>query len=342
MDVDIELLRQFYIVEQHTQLECCKHFGVGRTKLQKIIKLHNLHKTSADIETTRKRTNIQKYGYERPSSNEKVKETIRSTCRERYGVDCPLSLSEIKEKSRRTSQEKYGTDHPSQSQVVREKTKQTLKQKYNVENISQVEEIKKQKEQSALQHFGVKNPSQAQDVKEAKRNSFLRTYGVGCNLQDPDTIRKIQETIYIKYGTLHPPIMKYFYDGEFFDSSWEIALWIYAKDHNEPIVRCPCKIPYIYENTSHFTVPDFLYKGRLLELKGDQFFINGKMVNPYNHEQDGLFQAKYEAALQAGVVFWCQEEIGPILQYIDSKYGLKYLQQYRIAQSSKLERGETE
>lgn len=32
---------------------------------------------------------------------------------------------------------------------------------------------------------------------------------------------------------------KYNYEGQMFDSSWELALWIYAKDHNEEIERDP-------------------------------------------------------------------------------------------------------
>lgn len=40
---------------------------------------------------------------------------------------------------------------------------------------------------------------------------------------------------------------RYLYQNQHFDSSWELALWIYAKDHNEEIEREPCCFEYEFE-----------------------------------------------------------------------------------------------
>lgn len=60
--MSFEELQQYYIIEQHTQQECCQYFHIGRTKLQKIIKEYGLNKNSTEIAATRCRTNMEKYG----------------------------------------------------------------------------------------------------------------------------------------------------------------------------------------------------------------------------------------------------------------------------------------
>lgn len=68
----------------------------------------------------------------------------------------------------------------------------------------------------------------------------------------------------------------------------------------------------------------------LLELKGDQFMCGDQMINPYDRSQDGLYNAKRLAALNAGVNFWYQKEMEPILDYIKHTYSMAYLEQYKI------------
>ena len=41
-------------------------------------------------------------------------------------------------------------------------------------------------------------------------------------------------------------------------------------------------------------MPDFLVDGHYVEIKGDHFFKkDGTMQNPYDHRQDGLYEAKH-------------------------------------------------
>jgi hypothetical protein len=69
----------------------------------------------------------------------------------------------------------------------------------------------------------------------------------------------------------HAPRKLYYYDNYYFDSLPELALYLYAKANNEEITRLPCKFSYKVEGKKYNYHPDFKYKGKLIEIKGDQF-----------------------------------------------------------------------
>ena len=122
----------------------------------------------------------------------------------------------------------------------------------------------------------------------------------------------------------------YLYDNELFDSSWGLALWIYAKDHNEEIIHEPIKLKYTYNNVEHYYYPDFKYKNSLIEIKGKQFFKNdGTMCNPYDPSQDGLFEAKHQCGLQNNVIFYGENEIRFAIDYVNSKYTSSYMKLFK-------------
>lgn len=54
-----------------------------------------------------------------------------------------------------------------------------------------------------------------------------------------------------------------------FDSSWELAIWIYCKDHNISIEHNPCTFVYEYDGKQHLYLVDFRINGKLVEVKGD-------------------------------------------------------------------------
>ena len=133
---------------------------------------------------------------------------------------------------------------------------------------------------------------------------------------------------------------RYIYDNAKFDSAWELALWIYAKDHNEEIIREPVSFDYIYDGKIRKYYPDFKYKGKLIEIKGSHFFKkDGTMYLPYRNPNwsdeeynniCNLYEAKHQCGLKNGVEFWSKKEMIPYMEYIDSKYGSSYLAQFKI------------
>lgn len=59
------------------------------------------------------------------------------------------------------------------------------------------------------------------------------------------------------------------YDNTSFDSSWELYLWIYCKDHNIKIIREPIRLEFEFNGKKYGYHPDFLIDGQLVELKGN-------------------------------------------------------------------------
>lgn len=114
---------------------------------------------------------------------------------------------------------------------------------------------------------------------------------------------------------------KYEFKNERFDSLPELALYLYAKDHGEPITRLPKYFEYKYGGKMCRYFPDFEYNGKLIEIKGDQFFdADGRMINPFDRSKDALFEAKHQCGLRNGVEFWTSTKYKVYLDYFKDNY----------------------
>ena len=122
---------------------------------------------------------------------------------------------------------------------------------------------------------------------------------------------------------------EYLYEGLDFDSSWELALWIYAKDHNLDIEREPVMLEYEVNGKVKKYFPDFRLNGALIEVKGDHFFKNGKMICPFDESLNSVYEAKHQCGLKNKVKFWSSEEMKPILEYIENRYTKDYLELFK-------------
>ena len=89
-------------------------------------------------------------------------------------------------------------------------------------------------------------------------------------------------------------------------------------------------IVYEFNGKNHIYEPDFLIKGKLIEIKGDQFFKDdGTMQNPWDHSQDALYEAKHQCMLRNMVEIWKSNDYKKYLMYIKSTYGKDYLRQFK-------------
>jgi len=89
--------------------------------------------------------------------------------------------------------------------------------------------------------------------------------------QNPKVRKKIEKTLMKKYGVTNAGFMlkkgwHYFYDNEIFDSSWELAFWIWCKDHGEKIIRN--KKSFKLKNGGLF-YPDFKVGKTYIEVKSN-------------------------------------------------------------------------
>ena len=220
-----------------------------------------------------------------------------------------MQVEEIKKKAlesfeKNNSRQNFGT----------RKFREKLKKRFGVENPSQLESVKQKKIATTRKHFGVDNPFQSNVVKNKIKNKLIERYGVEHPLQSPEIFKKVKS--------------KYVFENEHFDSSWELALWIYAKDHNEEIEREPCYFEYEFEGQVHRYYPDFRYRGELIEIKGDQFFNEkDEPIVPFGEK--GSWAAKFECAKSSGVKFLKGQDLDSIFKYVNSVYGKRLFKIFR-------------
>ena len=312
--------------------ELSQKYKLTRAKIKSIllnnaVELRTLSNSAKLAAEKAKITNLNKYGVENVFQAEEIKSKIRSTCEARYGVAFPskteevkqkvkntslekfgvqnaLQSEEIKLKVRKTSQEKWGLDWPGGDPKAVAKTKATKKLRYGRSNYNNLEKAVT----TCLEHHGVAygvltdtnraaTTSQEARIKANKTriSTCQQKYGVDYYFQTLDFHKKARKI--------------YEYDGETFDSKPELALWIYAKINNIPIIRHPKKFVFKYDGVEHLYFPDFEYNGQLLEIKGDHFFTPEKtMCCPWNHDLDGLYEAKHQCGILNNVIFLTKKD----------------------------------
>jgi len=182
--------------------ECNKYFSKIFSRFHK---LNSLCKECADKlgKEKRKKTNLEKYGFESPFGNSEIKEKSKKTCLDKYGVENPLQNKEIKEKSKNTCLKKYGTEFAFQNENVKEKIKHSNLIIYGVENPSQNSEIKERMKKTNMNKYGREFACQNENVKEKIKQSNLEKYGVECTFESSEIKEKSKNTCLDKYGFDH-------------------------------------------------------------------------------------------------------------------------------------------
>lgn len=129
---------------------------------------------------------------------------------------------------------------------------------------------------------------------------------------------------------------KYFYDGYYFDSSPEIAFYIWLVDNNIKFEYHPNEfIHYVFNGKQKIYQPDFKVDGQLIELKGGQFLNqDGTWQCPYDKTKNSEFEFKHQVIMNHQVKIMYFDDYKQYLRYVESKYGVNYLTQFRC-QSSK-------
>lgn len=130
-----------------------------------------------------------------------------------------------------------------------------------------------------------------------------------------------RETNLKRYGMEHAPNKIYTADNIYFDSVPELAVYLYAKAHNELIERCPVKLLYIWEGKEYAYFPDFRYKNELIEIKGKQFVNpDGTWQNPFDHNYDGQFEAKRQCAIANNVKIFYEKDYLYFVNWFNKRY----------------------
>ena len=248
------------------------------------------------IKCSRKKTFQMRYGVDSPGQSVEFKQRAKETCKKKYGVENPFQSDLIKDKIKQTCISRYGVPNPRQNTDIVNKCKQTCIERYGVDNPAKVAEIQNKMQQTCLERYGVKNASQLEEIKQKKR-----------------------DTLYKHFGSEHPLYHNYIYtyNNIRFDSSWELAFYLYYFLNNIPIEREPVYFEYSFNNITHRYYPDFKVNNTYYEIKGCQFLNEkGELYSPYDPNLNGLYSAKYECMLKNNVILVTKKDMKLYLDFI--------------------------
>lgn len=134
-------LKDLYINKNLSKEECCKILNLSNHTLSKLLSELDIRKTKDQILQLRKKTNIEKYGFDNPSKSQSIKNKIA----EKNHLNKESRVLKIKE----TKLQKYGDEKYNNV----EKSKLSKKIKYNNENYNNRTKYK----ETMLKNYGVDN-----------------------------------------------------------------------------------------------------------------------------------------------------------------------------------------
>lgn len=286
-----------------------------------------------------KQTNLERYGVENPFQLEKVinatknrdwterDKKIRETCLKKYGATSPLGNKEIQDKIKETNKKRYGAENVFASESIKLKIKDTMLEKYGVDNISKLPETIVKIEDTLQKNYGVKHALQSKEIQERYIETSIERFGVKNFASTYEHTTKMRATNLKNFGIEHPKKSRYTMNNDYFDSSWELAFYIYYKDNNINIIREPIKLSYFINDIEHLYYPDFMVDDKLYEIKGSHLLKDNKLYNPFTKE---ILYEKSECLRENNVTIISNNEIKKYLDYIYNKYGKNYLKNFRI------------
>ena len=206
---------------------------------------------------------------------------------------------------RNTCLEKYGVESTNQSEEINKKRKHTMMIRYGVENAFQSKESFEKYRTTMMKRYGVSSPMQSELLKDKYRINYLQNNGYENPQQNPDVHRKSWK--------------KYKYNDELFDSSWELALYIWCIDGGIPITREPVALEYFdVNNHKRVYFPDFQIWDSLCEVKGTHLVNDsGELINPKTKTVD---EEKTRCMRENKVYVMRYDECKPFIDYCIVKF----------------------
>lgn len=195
-----------------------------------------------------------------------------------YCLLCSHNTEQCKQKHKDTNLKRYGVESVLSSNEVRSKIKKTIKARYGQDEIFKTDHFKTEHKKNSLAKYGAEHPMQNKTVQKSR-----------------------------KY---------YMYDNQLFDSSWEVAVYIWHKDHNISIERLPVVLTYTdSNNVTHKYFPDFRINDDIIEVKGNQYLNSDGTLKDID---------KQKCIDSNNVIVWSYSDIKQYLEYCEEKYQDKY------------------
>lgn len=263
---------------------------------------------------------IIKYGSHENAQRIKVEHTKESN-RKRYGVEWISQTPFYKDLLIKSNRKLYGVDWYYQSDDFKKKSRDTKMRRYNDPHYRNDEQIFS----TCLYRYGSISPLGNDKVRNTIAQKNIETFGV----DNPWKLKSIQDKCR----------QKYIYQNIGFDSSPEIAFYIYHKDNNIDFEYQPnISFKYVFDNKVHKYFPDFKVGDQYFEIKGDHFFKDGKMICPfrnkdwtdeqYQYECD-KYEAKHQCMLKNNIIILMNNDYKFFIDYVKQTYGNKFLNQFK-------------
>jgi very-short-patch-repair endonuclease len=133
----------------------------------------------------RKRTCMEKYGVDNPSTLESVKAVARATCQKKYGASSSIGNPTIKAKAIDTIRKNYGVDNPMQSAEIRDRVIQTNRDRYGVDYAIQSESSQLKRMQTCRETYYNELQSRFSDIVELQFSKEEYSGGIDWSKKYP-------------------------------------------------------------------------------------------------------------------------------------------------------------
>ena len=168
-----------------------------------------------------------------------------------------------------------------------------------------------------LEKYGVEFVSQTQEVKDKQKETFIEKYGEDYafkfSKKGKENILKRDGDFSILRNGYRKRHKQYSWNGETFDSKWEIYYWQWLKDNSIEFDFQPKPINYFFNGKRHEYNPDFKIGNEYIEVKNDSLLK--EMIN-----SSGKEHAKYLCMLENNVKILLQKDIYPYQKYFKQHY----------------------
>ena len=260
------------------------------------------------VQTKRLNTNIEKYGYTTSFSSKETQDKVKQTIQSKYGVSNPYTADVVKQKIKKTNLKKYGVENPQQCSDIKLKTQNTNLSRYGNTCSLRGEQVKEKTKHTLVTRYGSDNIWGSEYGKQQIKKTNIKKFGCENPQQNYE---------------IHVKTMKHYkYDSLNFDSSWELAVYIYCVDHNIRIEREPVRFKYTNsKGKNSYYFPDFIIDNELVEIKGDQFLDEDNTLKD---------KAKLKCMNEHNVSLWIRSDVQKYITYCEEKFGdIQWYNQFR-------------
>ena len=169
--------------------EIARLYNISAVTIKRLRKEYQIKRNKKDINTLRKLTCKNKYGYEYIAQIPEVKEKQRNTILEKYGVSNVMYNLEIKKKASTNN-------------------KNAVINKYGVNNVFQLEVVKEKSKETCIKNFGVKNSSQSEIIQQKIQNTKRKNHTFNTSKHEKEIykllLQKFPNTKYQYKSIVYP------------------------------------------------------------------------------------------------------------------------------------------